>query len=59
LNPVLQTKLLLIVVLAGAVISTAAWQWTGAWASVATFGGALAAGMAAGRVTRIVIRATE
>jgi hypothetical protein len=58
LNQVLETKLLLIAVLGGTTISTASWQWTDPWSSLATFGGALLAGMAAARITRIVMRAT-
>lgn len=58
MKPVNETALLLVVVIAGAVLSTAAWQWPGSWGIVATYGGALVAGMAAGRVTGIVRRAT-
>lgn len=54
MNPATKTTALLIVVIAGTVLSTASWNWTGSWSYLATVVGAFVAGMAAGRITRIV-----
>lgn len=59
MNPVNETALLLLVVIFGATVSAMSYQWTGSWSYLATFGGALLSGMSAGRITRIVRKATE
>jgi ATP/ADP translocase len=58
MKPVNETTLLLVVILAGSTLSTSAWGWHGWIAPVVTYGGALFAGMACARITRIVRRAT-
>lgn len=56
MRPVTQTTLLLFVVLGGGTLSAMSWQRP--WGLVWTVGPALAAGMACGRITGIVRKAT-